>query len=275
MVKLICLDLDGTLLNSNLEISKANREAIEQARSKGIKVALATGRMYASALAYAKELDIDVPIITMNGALIKHPVTEVKITDLVIPQYYLEEVICILAADDIRPNFYNEFTLFVGESPQRYQRMLANAAFDSRYEFKINDEAYTYQDVIREAGATIHKGILFPEPAMMEEVRKRLKQIGDLSIVSSSPFNIEITHGQANKGNAIKALGKDLGISVNDMMAIGDSENDRSMLDVAGHPIIMGNANSTVKAGKGIITLDNNNDGVALAIRKYALGDIC
>lgn len=275
MVKLICLDMDGTLLDSNLEISPANREAILRARSKGIQVTLATGRMYASALAYAKELDIDIPIIAMNGALIKHPISEAKLKDLIIRPDLLERVIRVLQAKNLRPNFYNEFTLFVGDGLERYRRMLANASFDSRYAFKVIDETYTYDDLIREAGGTIQKGILFPKPEMMEEVRMILKQIGELSIVSSSPGNIEVTHEEANKGNAIKALGESLGISTNDIMAIGDSENDRSMLDVAGYPIIMGNAGPTLKAGKGFITQDNNNDGVALAIRKYALGDLC
>lgn len=275
MVKLICLDMDGTLLDSNREISAENRLAIDRARAKGIYVTLATGRMYVSALAYAKELDIDIPIIAMNGALIKHPVTEAKLRELNIRRDRLETVIKVLGARDLRPNFYNEFTLYVGDGLERYQRMLANTTADPRYQYKIIDSDYTYDDLIREAGHTIQKGILFPAVAEVEEIKRALKEIEGVSVVSSSPGNIEVTHGDADKGSAIRLLGESLGIAPAEIMAIGDSENDKSMLEVAGYPIIMGNAAEALKAGKGFITQDNNNDGVALAIRKYALGDLC
>lgn len=275
MVKLICLDLDGTLLDSKLEISGENKAAIRDARARGIPVTLATGRMYASALTYARELDIDIPIITMNGALIKHPVTEEKLRELVIRRELLERVIQLLQGEGIRPNFYNEFTLYVGQGLERYQRMLARAAEDARYEFKVIDETFTYEDLLREAGDTIQKGILFPEADRMEDIRIKLKQIGNLSIVSSSPANIEVTHDKANKGRAIVTLGEHLGIAPDEIMAIGDSENDKSMLEAAGFPVVMGNAGEALKAGTGFTTLDNDHDGVAHAIRTIALGEIC
>lgn len=275
MVKLICLDMDGTLLDSHLEISPENRAAIGAARDKGIAVTLATGRMYASALAYARELALDVPIITMNGALIKHPVTEAKLLERVIPKERLEAVIALLGRLGIRPNFYNEYTLYVGEGLERYQRMLAKAAADPRYSIRIIDERFTYEDLIQEVGGTIQKGILFPEPGRIEDVRRELLKIPDLSIVSSSPGNIELTHARANKGDAIRTLGAALGIRPEEIMAIGDSENDLSMLAQAGYPVVMGNAAPALKNLPGFITRDHNEDGVAYAIRTIALGELC
>lgn len=275
MVKLICLDMDGTLLNSKLQISEGNREAIHEAMRNGIHVTLATGRMYASALTFARELGIDIPIITMNGALIKHPVTEAKLQELIIEKERLESVIRILEAEVIRPNFYNEYTLYVGEGLERYQRMMAQAAVDSRYAFRVIDEQFTYQDLLAEAGNTIQKGILFPPVQRLEEIRTKLKAIGGLSVVSSSPFNIELTHYNATKGQAIRTLGESLKIRPGEIMAIGDSENDRSMLEEAGYPVLMGNAAQDLIIERALRTLDNNNDGVAEAIRTYALGEIC
>lgn len=275
MVKLICLDMDGTLLDDDLKISGPNREAIDLARQRGIAVTIATGRMFASALIYARELAIDIPLITMNGAMIKHPRTEAKLVDLSIGRSRLEEVIRIITDHGYRPNFYDEFNLYVGEGLQRYYHTSVLAGLDDRYRIQTIDEEFTYQQLIEEAGATINKGIFFPSAEDRPILRDRLAGLGGLAVVASSPTNLEITHQDADKGKGILTLGRHLGIDPAQIMVIGDSDNDRSMLQVAGYPVVMGNAAAELHELACFVTDDNNHHGVARAIRKIALGEIC
>lgn len=275
MVKLICLDMDGTLLDGQLQISEQNREAITLAQKQGIAVTIATGRMYASALVFARELEIDVPLITMNGALVKHPVTEEKLSEYSIGREELIRVIDRITSYGYRPNFYDEFNLYVGQGLQRYYQTGLFAKMDPRYQIISLDDSFSYQDLVERAGDSIKKGIFFPSPDHRERLRRELLAVGNVQVVGSSPSNLEITHFLADKGRAVRTLGSHLGISVEEIMVIGDSENDRSMLEVAGYPVAMGNAAQSLKNIAAHVTLDNEHHGVARAIRAIALGESC
>lgn len=275
MVKLICLDMDGTLLNSRLEISAPNRRAIRAAREKGIAVTLATGRMFGSAVSYARELELETPIIAMNGALTKHPVTGTKLRDIPIGRERLRQVIGLLLEEGYRPNFYDEYSLFVGEGLERYRQMRILSEQDPRYAIRLIDESFSYQDLIEQAGDRIQKGIFFPGQVLRRPLQEKLKKIGALSVVSSSPDNLEITHAEADKGKAVVALARSLGILPEEVMTIGDSENDKSMLLVSGYPVAMGSASDSLRAAARFVTNTNDLDGVALAIRRIALEESC
>lgn len=275
MVKLICLDMDGTLLNSRLEISANNRAAIRAARDKGIAVTLVTGRMFGSALSYARELDLDIPLIAMNGALTKHPVNETKLRDIPIGRDNLRRVIDLLVEEGYRPNFYDEYNLFVGEGLERYRHMRILTRDDPRYGIRPIDEAFSYEDLMEQAGDRIHKGIFFPGGALRLPLQEKLMAIGDVSVVSSSPDNLEITHREADKGKAVLELAMSLDIRPQEIMTIGDSENDMSMLLAAGYPVAMGDASDELRAAARFVTKTNDLDGVALAIRRIALEESC
>lgn len=275
MVRLICLDLDGTLLDDAHRISPANRAAIDLARSQGVAVTLATGRMFGSALIHARDLVIDVPLITMNGALIKHPVTEEKLLELAMGRDELDHAIALITHHGYRPNFYDEFNLYVGEGLQRYYHTRLLTDLDSRYRIQSIDDDFTYDDLLATAGHRLNKGIFFPEGPIRDRLRQELLAIGNLSVVASSPTNLEITHHGADKGKAILTLAGHLGISAAEVMVIGDSDNDRSMLEASGYPVAMGNATAELKAMARYITADNNRDGVAQAIHHFIGGQTC
>ena len=275
MVKLICIDMDGTLLNSQLQVSDENKKAIYLAQKQGIAVTLATGRMYPSALSFARQLGIEVPLITMNGALVKNPITEEKLSEHSIGRSELTQIIDRITQYGYRPNFYDEFNLYVGAGLQRYYQRGAFDQMDPRYQIIPIDDSFTYQDLLDKSGDTIKKGIFFPKHEDRELIRKELLAIKNLHVVSSSLTNLEMTHHLADKGKAVMLLGDYLGISQEEIMVIGDSENDRSMLAVAGHSIVMGNAPLSIQKEASFVTLDNDRDGVARAIRTIALGETC
>lgn len=275
MVKLICIDMDGTLLNGQLQVSDENKKAINLAQEQGIAVTLATGRMYPSALSFARQLNIEVPLITMNGALVKNPITEEKLSEYSIHRGDLTEIIDRITYYGYRPNFYDEFKLYVGDGLQRYYQRGAFDRIDPRYQIIPIDESFTYQNLLDSSGDTIKKGIFFPEPEDREQIRRELMAMENLHVVSSAVTNLEMTNRLADKGKAVLFLADYLGINREEIMVIGDSENDRSMLAVAGHSVVMGNAPESIKQEASFITLDNNQDGVARAIRRIALGESC
>ena len=140
--------MDGTLLNSQLQVSDENKKAIDLAQKQGIAVTLATGRMYPSALSFARQLGIEVPLITMNGALVKNPVTEEKLSEHSIGRDELTQIIDRITYYGYRPNFYDEFNLYVGAGLQRYYQRGAFDQMDPRYQIIPIDDSFTYQDLL-------------------------------------------------------------------------------------------------------------------------------
>lgn len=270
MIRLIGLDLDGTLLNSDLMVSPANRAAIEKAKDQGIYVTICTGRMFASALDFARQLDLSHPLITMNGALIKNPVTEEVIAAYPMEEAAVRQAMAILSDHRMTPNFYDEYNLFVGENHPIYDSLKNLMAQDSRYGFKRIGPDFSYEDLLDHHGGDLLKGIFFAEAKVREEVRQKLSPL-NLSIVSSSATNLEITHPKASKGQALRTLAKSLGVDLSETMVIGDSENDLSMLMTAGLAVAMDNAPDTIKSACHEITASCEDDGVAKAIEKFAL----
>lgn len=287
-VRLICLDIDGTILTTRQEITPATFEAVWRAQEKGIHVALVTGRMVGSALVPARALGIKDPLIALNGAFIRpmngdEPVTggsteaslyDAGLRDLFMDRLTLKQILEVLLPLGIRPSFYSGHTLYIGDRLERYERLLSRMK-DPRYHIRTIDDHYGYGDMLFESELTVRKGILFPEAAVRQKAFDALCEIPGLSVVSSSPGNIEITVKDASKGLAVHQLAEMLSIRPEEIMAIGDSDNDRSMLEMAGISVAMGNAKETIQKITAFITEDNDHDGAALAIRRYALGELC
>lgn len=273
-VRLICLDIDGTLLNSGQEITRETREAVNLARGRGIHVTIATGRMFGSAAGPARELEIVEPLITLNGACMRKLEEETGLRDLPMDRKTLGEAVKALLELGLKPSFYSGHTLYIGDRLERYQKMLERMG-DPRYRIQIIDARYRFEDMLRERDLRIRKGILFPQPGQQEAAWHALKKIPGLSVVSSSSETIEFSHREANKGSAVLQLAKRLSVGPGEIMAIGDSDNDLSMLNVAGFSVAMGNASEAIRNTARFVTEDNDNNGVARAIRRHALGEIC
>lgn len=263
-IKMFVTDLDGTLLHRDHTISAENKKAIREAVDAGIVVTIATGRMYVSALPYAQELEVDVPIITYNGALIRSVAGEVLFDS------YL--------AEDIVQQVY-AFCRQRGWYIQVYSE-------DSLY-FAVHDEkAAAYEKATSVTGRAVGPDglaeVTHKVPKMLvvtsgrEETEKVLTELRSvfghrITAVMSNPEYAEIINIGVNKATAMQQLAAKLGIRIDEVMAIGDSNNDLPMLKAAGYSAAMGNANEAVKAVTDYVTADCDQDGVAAAIRKYVL----
>lgn len=271
--KLICIDMDGTLLNTNDEVSVDNINALKKASEMGLHIAITTGRIYASAKYYSKIIGIDAPIITANGASIKDSGHGDVIYNNPIPSDLLIGCAEILKKYNLKANFTTGDTIFTSyEIPETHSYKLTNKIVPD--EFKVNFLVFDdIKDGISKFEGSVLKCYVFEDVNLdaFKNARKEINEtFGDsLHIVSSGVNNFEVMQKNSSKGNAAKRLADRLGITKDEVMCIGDSENDLSMIQFAGLGVAMGNAMDLLKCEADYITETNNNSGVARAIEKF------
>lgn len=277
MIKMIAIDLDGTLLNEENKISKKNLEAIRFAQSRGIEVVIATGRAHFDVQEIFKNSELTTWIIGANGATIHQPNGELFRSIPINKQ----EVINILRWLE-RENFYYEvFSNHTIFTPQNGRELLAieidrikTANPDVRVE-QLKHAAgkqfsqtgflfITSSQNLVEVEEEFYNILAFSfDDEKLKKGKDYFKQTTDLTVVTSAKHNFELEHKQASKGSAIQLLSNQLNINIKDTAAVGDSFNDLSMLQIAGRSAAMGNAPKEIKAACHEVTLSNAEDGVA------------
>lgn len=269
MIKMIVSDMDGTLLNSQKTISAENKKAIQFARQQGIYFVLATGRIYISAVKYAKELGLDTPIIACNGALVKNPTTGQIICENPILPSLAKKIAEILQDQSIYFHFYTEKDFFTKElkhTSVSYKKMNETVSLEDRINFHIVED-------MAEAGAQtrgIMKFVAIDEDAgKLQEIRKKLLQIKEVEVSQSWYNNIEVMVKGVSKGSAMETVARSYGISPEHILSIGDHHNDKSMIEMAGYSVAMDNAEEELKQTASYVTQSNDEDGFAKAIYRF------
>lgn len=271
-IKLICIDMDGTLLNSDHEITLENKEALLKAHNMGINIALCTGRIFLSARYYSDLIGIDTPVIASNGSFIKKGLDDEPIFENVMPKETALELYNIVKKYNLKINFNSWDTLIREEElPEDHTYFIMNKLVNKENQVKfIIDE--DIKKVINNFEGNLLKGIVIEKDNLVNlfNAKEEIKKVfGDkLHVVSSGPDNFEIMIGSTSKGNAVKHLAEILKINKEDIMCIGDSENDLSMINYAGVGVAMGNAMDIIKEAATFVTEDNDNSGVGKAVMK-------
>ena len=276
MYKMICIDIDGTLIRPDLTISERVAQAIGKAKEKGLIIALSTGRMHKSALMYSDELGLTDPIVSSNGAYVSERDGS---------RIYYEENLSgedmlliqdVLDRNDTKINWYNHGTMYISEYRDyvgRYEALAKTLPENRRIHIKYLNEEFTLKHLIEETGNAIQKGIVFPKAERISTIRDQISENQRIKVVSSGIDNLEFTSYLADKGLGVLSLAKAKGIHPDEIIAIGDSENDLSMLKVVGMPVAMGNAMQSVLDVAEYVTDTNVNDGVAKMIEKLVLSE--
>lgn len=267
MIKLIAMDLDDTLLNDDGYISEENKEAVRRAVAKGVKVTLATGRMALSARKHAKELYLDVPIITYNGALIEQAGNAGILYRKVIPAALGIEVVRMLYPKEIH------IQVFIKDSVYTYKANPHSEAYEKMTGIKIiTTDLIALLEKEPEGADKIlciaDEQVLI---AATEEIRRTYAEL--LHFTTSRPYYLDIIEKTVNKGSALKALAEKYGILPEEVMAIGDNFNDIEMIRYAGIGVAMDNAQAELKCVADYITESNQKNGVARAIEKFVLNN--
>lgn len=269
--KLICIDMDGTLLDDKHEVSQENKEVLKEAVNKGIKVAITTGRLFTSAKYYSDIIGIKAPIIASNGAYIREKDSDKAIYQSTLTTKEAEEIIDTIGKYNLRVCYNTSDTVIHKEelkSDHAYKIMNKKLPEKDRVKFDMVED---FKKVFPKYEGNILKAICIEEndKEKLNKAKNELLSLNKYEVVSSWDNNFEVMKKNTNKGSAVKALSEILGINREEIICIGDSENDLSMINYAGLGIAMGNAMEIVKDAADYVTDTNINSGVAKALRKF------
>ncbi len=280
---LIALDMDGTLLNENGNISPENREAIIHAQRLGHIVAIATGRSYMDAERQLRLADLNCPVVAMNGALLILPDGSQAVSrpldkeDIIPVLRWMNEV------PELYYEVYTEDNVYVELDKRVRLEKLAELKDEEIPEGfgwllkamiakQFRQAAVTYVESMEEIWSKedqhIYKALAFSlNREVLKEASTRFAEIPGLIITASHESNIEINHKDANKGAGVIKLAAHYGIPEEQVAVMGDSYNDLPMFERAGYKIAMGNAAELLKETADFMTLTNIEHGVAAGIR--------
>ncbi|TCP30590.1 hypothetical protein EV207_105119 [Scopulibacillus darangshiensis] len=284
-MKLIAIDLDGTLLTSDGTISLENAKAIREAQREGVTVAISSGRQISQIDALLAEANLRCPAISSNGAAVftdDHQL--IKSCPL-----HSEQAKRIYEILEVNDAFYRISTNKGVHVLTNGTDRLTNEIEQLKHmDFSFEEEAY--RDIVRRyetladvhpfenaVGLFQHDIVIYKfliqsfQKEKLERLASDLKAEKEICLTSSGIDNLEINHIDAQKGYGLMAMANHLGISMEQTAAIGDNFNDVSMFQKAGLSVAMGNGEKDIKEMCDIITLTNDDNGVAYAIRNYIL----
>lgn len=274
--KMICIDMDGTLLNKRKKISEKSKEVIKNAHKKGIEIVVTTGRIYNSAAYFSHIIGVKSPVIAANGAIVREKNNDNIIYKASIPSSDCIDIINVLNKHKISFQFYTTDTIYCSNLIIK----LANELFMPKqigYEMlKINcvfiNTIEEWKEIFKKNEGEIAKCIaISPNSKKIEIVKKSLKGLENIVCYGLGKRSIEINYKEVSKGNAVKILAEYYGITPNEIMCIGDNENDISMIKYAGFGVAMGNAINEVKMISDYVTNSNKDEGVSKVIEKFVI----
>ncbi len=267
--RLLALDIDGTVLKSNHRLAKDTKDAIEYAKRKGVYVTLATGRAFPSAQKVAQALNLNTDLITHDGAFISSsletPTFEKRMNNE--KAYHIVEVLekhnCHIRVmhekyaigNKIRQKNYliAKMTIGIGD-PLFYPVTFV----DSVSNYLLNEPVMPPK---------IHAHF-FNENDRKKAIEELDQEIPGIHMTSSSESGLEIVSEGISKAKGLHVLGEKLGIGLNEMVAIGASENDIEMITEVGLGVAMGNAPRSIREQADWVTRSNDHGGVAYMVRE-------
>ncbi|MBI4602714.1 MAG: HAD family phosphatase [Planctomycetes bacterium] len=268
-IRLIALDIDGTLLDDRKELPAANREALQEASRRGILVAIASGRMTPTIEPVEDRLGIDCIVIAYNGGKVLGTRGEGRpvIDHRPVPAAVSDEIIEYSRAHGHLLNFYHEDRLYAEDGAGRRRFMeIYSSRTGARYRIE--------PDLSRFRGVEPTKLILLADPPERDRLHDRFRaSFGPRAFITKSdPEYLEIMAPGVDKGTGLELLARHCGLAAEEVLAVGDAENDVGMLRAAGVGVAVGNAQPHVKSQARFVTEGTNNDGaVAEAVRRWAL----
>lgn len=244
MYKLVALDMDGTFLTNNQTISEANRTWVNKAIDAGVTVMFSTGRGIQNISPYVEQMELKSPIVAVNGGEVwGSPGLLLKRT--LMEKEWIGQLVEIAKQFDV---WYWSYAVDGLYNKERWTDNLDNHEW-------------------------LKFGFATEDTDRLKLVRDRLEDWGIFEITNSNLTNLELNPKGISKASGIMEVCNLLGIKMQEVIAMGDSQNDMTMIKEAGLGIAMGNAQDAVKLAADTITATNQEDGVAKAIQKYIFGE--
>ena len=271
-IKMIGLDLDGTLLNGRKEVTDHTRKILEQAIAQGIIVLVATGRPLTGIPGQVRAIQGMQYALTTNGARIYDLLQDRTILEHPLSGEKAKKVLKITEKYDTLQEAYFDREVYAQEDQLKRISQYHKNPHMWEYVRATRTAVPTMIEWYEECGRDADKlQLMFADMQELAHARKELEEIPGLVLTGSLGNNIEINAEGIDKGIGILELGRRLGISREEIMACGDGDNDLEMLKAVGVGVAMGNADEAVKAAADYVTDTNEEEGVAKAVEKFAL----
>lgn len=274
-IRLVAIDLDGTLLNSRSEISPANRRALLRTVERGINLAVVTGRRFHSAQPFIKQIPCPVTLIASNGALI------VAASGKVVHRDFLPSRVAAQVLETARE--YRPYAVAIFDMAGRGQIVMEESAvLDGPLGWYLkNSPASLMQVPDLEAAITADPvQVMFGGPPGRIEAVEPLLRAAPVAesihltwtkYLTRDISILDVMNEGCSKGRALKLWAERCGVKPSEVMAIGDNFNDLEMLQFSGQPVVMGNSSPGLARENWPVTRTNDEDGVAAAIETYVL----
>lgn len=272
-IKIIALDLDGTLFREDKTISDENLKALQEAADKGILIVPTTGRVFRRLSKELYRLPNMRYVIMCNGASIIDMETKEFIFYDLMPMAKVRELLEEFEQFDLMPEAAVDGKMMVEERFASAEKLLEYNIPAGYLEAVMgsNVPTHTLKEYCQEDHQVEKFNVMFR--TMEEKLRAKayFEKDPELKVTSSLQYNLEINMASVNKGRGLEVLAEHLGLTKDNVMACGDGLNDVDMIRYAGLGVAMGNAIQEVKEVADYVTLTNMEDGVATAVRKFCL----
>lgn len=264
--KLLAVDIDGTLLNNKREITEKTKKRIHEAIDKGIVFTICSGRPVQGVQLITNQLEVDIPVITYNGAMVITGTSKNIIYSCTMKE---EDVLMIDRLGKERNTtitIWSDNQLFVNRVDERAANYSQLSGIDPKL----------YCDVRELLNKGINKMLWYDEVKRINAFEREMHGLlrPSVNFHTSQPFFLEFVDVKASKAIALGKLGEHYGIRQEQMIAVGDGFNDLSMIEYAGLGVAMDNAPEGVKKAADFITLSNEEDGVGHVIEKFLLMEV-
>jgi len=276
-MKEIVLDIDGTLLSDEKQISPKTKEALIQAQENGVKVILASGRPSKGMFHLAHELQMDKHdglVISNNGAKVTDIQTGEVLFNQALPIDLAKNVLEHLKGFDVIPMINDDEYMYVNDVFAPNGMITFREKTSSIIQYESRGNGFLLQereDLAAFADFSLNKILIAAQADYLAEHAEAIyapfKET--LNGAFSAPFYFEITDKGIDKAKALDVVNKKLGIEAKDVIAFGDAHNDASIIQYAGVGVAMGNAHDDMKEMADFVTLSNNEDGIAHALEKF------
>lgn len=266
--EILALDVDGTLVNSKKEVSKATKEALIDIQKQGIKVVIASGRSTAGIMPVAKEIWLNVfggYILSYNGGMITNCETGETVYSVCLPEGMVPEIYDFSVKHKTGIMTYHNNEIIAENDADRYIQIDAKAC-------GIN--IHVVDDFPKQVTYPVNKCLLTGEPHHLEQVEPLAAEEfkGRLSVYRSEGFYLEMMPLGIDKGYGMSRLLRIIGLKRSQMIACGDGYNDIPMIEYAGLGVAMGNAHDSVKLKADYIAQTHDEDGIIDVINRFIKG---
>ena len=269
--RLIALDLDGTLLDSQLQIRPRTIEALQLAREQGVQVMIVTGRHHSAAYAYWHQLGLDLPAICCNGAYIYDFKTGKALGGDPLPPAEARAFLKLARAYPAHLMVYTDTAMVHEHDDVPLQEGMGDWAARLPENLRPRLASVASFDELIESQAVVWKFLAVPDDTEAMEALLNEANTQGFYCVRSGGNRIDISRAGNSKGKRLAEFIEQRGLSPDQVIAFGDQDNDREMLQLAGLGVAMGNAHEDVRASADWVTGPNDGDGIGDALQRFVL----